>query len=189
MIRRLAVSLLLLSVLMTGPAWAQTTNQLFLTGANSGSQPSIQANGVDSNISIVLTPKGTGSVGIGLLSPAAGTSLDVHNGIRAGSSTNVTVSCSGVTNEGIERFNYTSNVLEYCNGNFWNSVGGLQTPVTNSVTLNGSCSGINVGTLATDSSSDLVVCDNTPSSISGSSCAIVGAITFDETESMYVCQN
>ena len=65
MLRGHALTALVLAlVLGCAPAWAQTTNQLFMTGAASGSEPSITANGVDSNISILLTPKGTGGVGI-----------------------------------------------------------------------------------------------------------------------------
>jgi hypothetical protein len=67
--------LLVLAAFVAAPAWAQTTNQLFMTGAASGTEPSIQATGVDTNISVILTPKGTGGVGIG--TTTAATSLTV----------------------------------------------------------------------------------------------------------------
>jgi hypothetical protein len=49
---------------MGAPAWAQQlfSNNLFVNGANSGSTPAIQAVGTDTNISINLIPKGTGTV-------------------------------------------------------------------------------------------------------------------------------
>ena len=79
-----ATWLLALALFAAAPAWAQTTNQLTMSGAPSGSQPSVSANGVDSNISIILTTKGTGGVGIGTTSPAA--TLDVTgNGIHIAS--------------------------------------------------------------------------------------------------------
>jgi hypothetical protein len=61
----------------------------------------------------------------------------------------------------------------------------IQSPVTNVVTLGASCG--NVGQLATDSSSNLVVCVSTV--IAGQSCSAegVGALTFDTTGSLYVC--
>jgi hypothetical protein len=78
-----ATWLLALALLAAPSAWA-ATNQLTMSGAPSGTQPSISANGVDSNISIILTPKGTGGIGIGTTSPAA--TLDVTgNGIHIAS--------------------------------------------------------------------------------------------------------
>ena len=77
-----ATWLLVLALFAAASAWAQATNQLTMSGAPSGSQPSVSANGVDSNISIILTTKGTGGVGIGTSSPA--NALDVKGAAAFG---------------------------------------------------------------------------------------------------------
>ena len=95
------------------------------TGSSSGSITGsgaliLAAGGTNQNVS--LTPSGSGAtvlggnVGIGTASP--GTTLDVNGGIRAGSSTVVTVTCNA-GNEGIERYNYSTHFKEYCNGSNW----------------------------------------------------------------------
>jgi Chaperone of endosialidase len=72
MIRFLCVAwLLVLAAFAVAPAWAQTTNQLYMTGTGSGNAPVIYTNGVDTNINMALMPKGTGGVGIGTTSPMA----------------------------------------------------------------------------------------------------------------------
>ncbi|MBI2810790.1 MAG: hypothetical protein HYX67_08190 [Candidatus Melainabacteria bacterium] len=63
-----------------------------------------------------------GNVGIGTTTPTA--ALDVNGSVRAGSSTTVTACGLGAANgEGTQRYNYTSHVMEYCNGNGWVSPG------------------------------------------------------------------
>ena len=61
-------ALLILPLLLAwawGPAWGQvTSNNLRAVGAASGSAPSLIAEGLDTNIDITLTPKGTGVVNI-----------------------------------------------------------------------------------------------------------------------------
>ena len=57
--------------LLATPAHAQSTNQLYMTGTGSGHAPTLYTNGVDSNISLAITPKGTGGVGIGNTAPGA----------------------------------------------------------------------------------------------------------------------
>ena len=76
-----AIWLLALASFAAAPAWA-ATNQLTMSGAPSGTQPSLSANGVDSNISIILTTKGTGGVGIGTATPA--NALDVKGAAAFG---------------------------------------------------------------------------------------------------------
>ena len=57
--------------LLATPAHAQSTNQLYMTGTGSGHAPTLYTNGVDSNISLAIMPKGTGGVGIGNTAPGA----------------------------------------------------------------------------------------------------------------------
>jgi hypothetical protein len=66
-----AAWLLMLAAFAAAPAWAQSTNQLYMTGTGSGNAPAISANGVDTNINMALMPKGTGYVGVGTATPAA----------------------------------------------------------------------------------------------------------------------
>jgi hypothetical protein len=64
-----------------------------------------------------------GNVGIVTASP--GVALDVNGGVRSGSSTMVTACGLGQANgEGIQRYNYTTHAMEYCNGTAWNPIGG-----------------------------------------------------------------
>jgi hypothetical protein len=61
------VSILICSLLLVlAPivAGAQTTNRLSLRGAPSGGTPELAATGVDTNISINLVPKGTGTINV-----------------------------------------------------------------------------------------------------------------------------
>jgi len=51
-------------------ATASAVNELTLANAATGAAPVLSATGGDTNISIVLTPKGTGGVGIGTASPS-----------------------------------------------------------------------------------------------------------------------
>jgi hypothetical protein len=71
MTRFSVASLLVLVVAATAPAWAQSTNQLYMTGTGSGNAPVLYTNGVDTNINLAIMPKGTGGVGIGTASPGA----------------------------------------------------------------------------------------------------------------------
>jgi hypothetical protein len=61
----------------------------------------------------------SGNVGIGTTVPGA--MLDVNGGVRAGAATVVTATCNS-SNEGIQRYNYTSHSMEFCNGTSWTSV-------------------------------------------------------------------
>jgi hypothetical protein len=79
MIRLSAICLLSVVVFAAAPAWAQTTNQLFMTGTSSGNAPVLYTNGVDTNINLSIMPKGNGYVGIGTATPAV--ALDVWNNI------------------------------------------------------------------------------------------------------------
>jgi hypothetical protein len=81
----------LMAVLAAAPAWAQTTNQLFMTGTASGSEPSISANGIDANISINLMPKGSGGVGIGTTSPGAPLQVSLSNTATSGTNYGVEI--------------------------------------------------------------------------------------------------
>jgi hypothetical protein len=56
-------------------------NYLQVTGAAAGSEPAITAQGTDSVIDIILTPKGTGGVGIGTSSPSS--KLEVNGTVTA----------------------------------------------------------------------------------------------------------
>ncbi len=60
------------------------------------------------------------NVGIGTTAPSV--ALDVTGAIRAGSDAAVTACGAGKANgEGSQRYNYTSHVMEYCNGTAWTS--------------------------------------------------------------------
>ena len=67
--RALALGLLLaLALVVAAPASAQaplTSNYVRMVGANVGTSPRLEAFGTDTNISILLVPKGTGSVQLG----------------------------------------------------------------------------------------------------------------------------
>jgi hypothetical protein len=63
-----------LSVLDTG---AGSANYVTVKGAAAGSAPAIGTAGSDTNISLVLTPKGTGNVGIGTTAPTA--TIDIRS--------------------------------------------------------------------------------------------------------------
>ncbi len=58
------------------------------------------------------------NVGIGTTAPSV--ALDVTGAIRAGSDAAVTACGAGKANgEGSQRYNYTTHVMEYCNGTAW----------------------------------------------------------------------
>jgi hypothetical protein len=64
----------------------------------------------------------SGNVGIGTANPTA--KLDVNGEIKIGNSAS---SCNG-TNEGQQRYNATSKVMEFCNGTAWTSLSGGTVP-------------------------------------------------------------
>ena len=103
-----ATWLLALAAFAAAPACA-ATNQLTMSGAPSGSQPSISANGVDSNIGIILTTKGTGGVGIGTTAPQ--TTMQVNGSVMMGSGT-----CASTTAGSIQ---YSGSAMQWCNGTSW----------------------------------------------------------------------
>ena len=110
-----------------------------MSGAPSGSQPSVSANGVDSNISIILTTKGTGGVGIGTSSPAnaldvkgaaafgtyAGTASGASNGIIVSGNVGIGTTSSAAT------LDVTGNGIHIASGGgaasgvLWNNSGTL----------------------------------------------------------------
>jgi hypothetical protein len=57
-----------------------------------------------------------GNVGIGTANP--GTALDVNGGIRPGTQAVVNGTCNS-TLEGVQRYNSTNKVMEFCNGTAW----------------------------------------------------------------------
>ena len=65
--------------------------------------------------------------------------------------------------------------------------GGLQGGVTLTATLGAGCS--TAGLLATDANGDLLVCDNLPTTMTGTSCSALnaGALTFDINGTSYIC--
>jgi hypothetical protein len=79
-------------------------NYVTVKGATAGSAPVIGTAGSDTNINLVLTPKGTGNVGIGTTSPSA--PLEVNGTVRA---TSFNVGVGG----GTSSFNAPINVLVY----------------------------------------------------------------------------
>ena len=82
---RILGGLVLVGLLATGYVYAQPlfSNNLFSLGGNAGTAPQIQAVGTDTNISINLVPKGTGTVQVNGTPITAGTtftSLTVNPG-------------------------------------------------------------------------------------------------------------
>jgi hypothetical protein len=71
-----------------------------------------------------LAPTATDKVGVGTNSPAA--KLDVAGEVKIGSTG---VACSAA-NEGAQRYNRTSKIIEFCNGTSWQAVGGSLSTVT-----------------------------------------------------------
>jgi hypothetical protein len=63
---------------------ASAVNQLNLANSATGGAVDLSAVGTDANISIALTPKGTGGVGIGTTSPTAGYRLSVNGQAQVG---------------------------------------------------------------------------------------------------------
>lgn len=108
-----AAWLLMLAAFAAAPAWAQSTNQLYMTGTGSGNAPAISANGVDTNISMALMPKGAGYVGVGTATPAA----KIHDigGIIIGPDAQ---SCTSANN-GELQYTSASASYSYCNGSAW----------------------------------------------------------------------
>ena len=68
----------------------------------------------------------TNSLNVGIGTATPGAKLDVAGGgIRPGSETEVTACGMGRANgEGIQRYNYTTHMYEYCNGTGWVAMGG-----------------------------------------------------------------
>ncbi|MBX3034003.1 MAG: hypothetical protein KF865_08760 [Bdellovibrionaceae bacterium] len=69
-----------------------------------------------------VTIRPTGSVGIGVVNPAA--KLDVAGEVKFGN----TASACNTTNEGQQRYNSTAKVMEYCNGTAWTAYGAGSVP-------------------------------------------------------------
>lgn len=99
---------------LASPAAAQNVNTAIVWGAPTGSSPSLTVQGPDTNIGLLLTPKGTGGVGIGTTTPA--TKLQVAGSIMMGTGT-----CSAATAGSIE---WTGTAFEGCNGTAWGALGG-----------------------------------------------------------------
>ena len=78
---KIALSVLLWAVLVSSSVRAQTVNWIQEVGAVTGSNPQIVARGSDTNVSLILTPQGTGGVGIGNTSPSF--ALDVSGLMRS----------------------------------------------------------------------------------------------------------
>jgi hypothetical protein len=110
----LAVVAVLLAA--SAPVEAQTVNYIEGAWATSGgTNPAYVATGTDTNISIILTPKGTGGIGIGTTSPQS--LSHVYNGeVQIGSSG---ASCAAANNGAI-RFSGTT--LYYCTGTTWTAL-------------------------------------------------------------------
>jgi hypothetical protein len=111
---------------LAAPVEAATVNWVegvWATGG--GTNPALVATGSDTNIGIILTPKGTGGVGISTTSPQS--LLHVYGGeVQVGSSG---ASCAAANN-GAVRFSGTT--LYYCTGTTWTAIG-----AGGSATLNG----------------------------------------------------
>jgi len=89
-------------------------------------------------LSIQNPPTGPVYVGIGMPNPTV--ALDIAGGMRPGSTTEVTACGAGQANgEGTQRYNYTTHLMEYCNGTAWEPLGVPASRTWHSV----SCSGTN----------------------------------------------
>jgi hypothetical protein len=129
-----------------------------------------------------------GNVGIGSSSPAAVLDLSQNTGALAHAAGTTAQRPSTLIN-GMQRYNSTTTTMEGYVAGGWIPLQSVQSPVTTTVTLGASCS--NVGQLARDSSNDLVVCQNSTTSPSGTNCSSVGigAVTFDIYGATYLCMN
>jgi hypothetical protein len=99
-------------VLASSPVCAQTINSVVQHAGTTGNNPSFTAQGLDANIGIILTPQGSGDVGIGTATPQS--LLQIYNGeVQVGSSG---ASCAAA-NAGAIRF--SGSAIYYCNGTSW----------------------------------------------------------------------
>lgn len=131
-------------ILLPGAADGATIGKLTLTGgADNGAEPSVEIRGIahgvqsssnsgghmtfrtSANGGLVSSERmritSAGNVGIGTVSPAA--KLDVAGEIKLGN----TSSTCNATNEGQQRYNSTSKLMEFCNGTSWMNLGQIPT--------------------------------------------------------------
>jgi hypothetical protein len=109
---RAALGVVVGGVLVSSPVYAQTVNSVVQFSSTTGHSPNFIAQGPDANIGIILTPLGTGTVGIGTTSPQS--LLQIYNGeVQVGSSG---ASCAAA-NAGAIRF--SGSAIYYCNGTSW----------------------------------------------------------------------
>lgn len=128
---RIALGGFVWGVLASSPVCAQNVNWIQDVGATTGNSPSITARGSDPNINILLTPLGTGQVGIGTAAPQS--LLHVYGGeVQVGSSGATCTSANGGA------IRYASTALSYCNGSNWVAGGsGAAAGSTGQVQFNG----------------------------------------------------
>ena len=96
---------------------------------------------------------------------------------------------------GLTIYNTTTSQIEVYSGSAWGAVGsssgggGIQTAVSTAATSGAACS--TLGELGKDVSGNLFVCDDTPSTLSGGTCASfgAGALTIGTDTALYYCSN
>ncbi|MBI3419887.1 MAG: hypothetical protein HY053_07135 [Proteobacteria bacterium] len=122
-------------------------NYLNISGAAASSHPSIAAAGTDTNISIILTPKGAGTVGIGTATPAASALVDIYSTTKGLLPPRVTTAQRDAISSpatGLTVYNTTTNKLNVYNGSAWVAAGANAAGSTGDVQFN------NAGDLAAD---------------------------------------
>ena len=114
-------------------------NYLNISGAAASSHPSIAAAGTDTNINIILTPKGTGGVGIGSTTAAASSLLDLVSttkGLLPPRMTTTQRDAISGPATGLTIYNTTTNKLNVYNGTAWVAAGANAAGSTGDVQFN-----------------------------------------------------